>query len=125
MSVWVEGWQMQCCGKPFEVGSRVAWTLVPVGADFLGDMLGAGSRGTIDAAEEHHGAVPEDTPETTGTVRAISAVQCRYAPVPGGDERMLAAVASSAVQTAVQAADGWVPDRGGLQFAGYLVRLAV
>jgi hypothetical protein len=125
MSVWVEGWQMQCCGKPFEVGSRVAWTLVPVDADFLGHMLGAGSSGTIDAAEEHHGGVPDDTPETAGTVRAIRAVQCRYAPVPGGDERMLAPVAASAVQTDVQAADGWLTDGDGLQFVGYLVRLAV
>lgn len=25
--VWVDAWQMQCCGDPFAVGSRVAWTL--------------------------------------------------------------------------------------------------
>lgn len=27
MTIWIGGWQMQCCGKPFRLGSRVAWTL--------------------------------------------------------------------------------------------------
>jgi hypothetical protein len=31
--VWVDGWQMQCCGTPFAVGSQVAWTLGE--ADYL------------------------------------------------------------------------------------------
>ena len=25
--VWVDAWQMQCCGDPFAVGSSVEWTL--------------------------------------------------------------------------------------------------
>ena len=27
MTVWVDSWQMQCCGEPFCRGSQVAWTL--------------------------------------------------------------------------------------------------
>jgi hypothetical protein len=25
MMVWVDGWQMQCCGDPFSVGSADGW----------------------------------------------------------------------------------------------------
>jgi hypothetical protein len=88
-------------------------------------MLGADAGRAIDAAEEHHGGVPEGTPETTGIVTAIAAVHCRYAPAPDGNARMLYPVASSGVQTAISTADGWAPLRPALKFAGYLVRLAV
>jgi hypothetical protein len=27
MTVWVDSWQMRCCGEAFHVGSQVAWTL--------------------------------------------------------------------------------------------------
>ena len=125
MIVWVDGWQMQCCGEPFSVGSRVSWTLCPTDTDYVDHMLGAEAGGAIDAAEEHHGGVREGTPETTGTVTAIAAVHCRYAPVPGKASRMLYPVASSGVQTAITTADGQIPDLPGLKFAGYLVHLAV
>ena len=42
-------------------------------------MLGADAQVTVDAAEEHHGGLPEETPRTTGIVRRIAAVHCRYA----------------------------------------------
>lgn len=125
MSVWVEAWQMQCCGKPFTVGSRVSWTLRPADADYLENMLGAEAGGAIGATEDHHGADLDKVPATAGTVTAIAAVHCRYAPAPDRDERMLYPVASSGVQTAVQMADGWTADGDDLEFAGYLVRLAV
>lgn len=25
--VWVDGWQMQCCGKPFDIGSIIEWNV--------------------------------------------------------------------------------------------------
>jgi hypothetical protein len=28
--VWMAGWQMQCCGAPFQKGSEVSWHLWPV-----------------------------------------------------------------------------------------------
>jgi hypothetical protein len=62
--------------------------------------------------------------ETTGTVTAISAVHCRYAPPSDEDERMLYPVCSSSVLTPAMQADGWTPDRDGLRFVGYLVRVA-
>ena len=121
MTVWVDAWQMQCCGEPFGVGSRVSWTLIDADAEWAERVVGAGV--AVDAAEEHHGGAPDGTPETAGTVTAVSAVHCRYAPAPDGDQCMLYPVSSSAVLTPVMSADGWALDRDGQQFAGYLVRI--
>src|ERR1700678_752135 len=109
MTVWVDAWQMQCCGEQFGIRSRVSWTLGEADRDWLATMLGDGV--TVDAAEEHHGGVPEGTPETTGTVTAISAVHCRYAPSPGDGGRTLYPVGLSAVLTSVTKAHGRTPDR--------------
>jgi hypothetical protein len=123
ITVWVDAWQMQCCRSNFRVGSRVSWTLTDPGTDWLMTVLGDDV--TVDAAEEHHGAVLDDTPLTAVTVTAIGAVHCRYAPGRNQDERTLTPVRSSAVLTPVTSADGWTPDRDGLHFAGYLVDVAV
>jgi hypothetical protein len=78
----------------------------------------------VDAAEEHHGGVPDGTPPTPATVTAITAVHCQYASSPGKGKRALSPARSSAVLTPVTSADGWTPGRDGLHFPGYLVRIA-
>jgi len=124
LSVWVDGWQMQCCGQPFSVGQQVAWTVGDADRDWLVPMLGADTHVSIDAAEEHHGGLPEQTPATTGTISRITAVHCRYAPAPGQDTRTLYPVPGSAVLRELESADGWTPGYEDLQFVGYLVQLA-
>lgn len=122
LTVWVDGWQMQCCGEPFAVGSQVSWTLGDADTDWLGAVLGARAAG-VDAAEEHHGGLSEEIPEIAATVSGISAVHCCYAPAPGGDPKVLYPVRDSAVLTELTMADGWTPDLDDLRFAGYLVDL--
>jgi hypothetical protein len=82
MTVWVDSWQMQCCGEPFHRGSQVAWTLGPADIDWLEEMMSPGAQQTVHAAEEHHGGVHEDTPATLGTVTGIAAVHCRFEALP-------------------------------------------
>ncbi|HCU92907.1 MAG TPA: hypothetical protein DHU96_09275 [Actinobacteria bacterium] len=123
MTVWVDIWQMQCCGEPFHLGSQVAWTLGDADQDRLEAMLGTGAQHTVDAAEEHHGGVPEDTAPTRGTVTRIAAVHCRYAPGPDSDSRTSYPVPGSGVLTDVESGDGWTPDHGDERFVGYLVQL--
>ena len=123
MTVWVDYWQMQCCGEPFSVGARVAWTLGPAGPEWLETVLGAHGQQTADASEEHHGGVPEDTVPTLGTVTRITAVHCRFAPRPGSDSRTICPVPGSGVLTNVKSADGWTADHGDERFVGYLVQL--
>lgn len=122
LTVWVDGWQMQCCGEPFAVGSQVSWRLGDADRDWLGAVLGAMAAG-VDAAEEHHGGLSEEVQETAARVSGISAVHCRYAPAPGVDSKVLYPVRDSAVVTELTRADGWTPDRGDLRFAGDLVDL--
>ena len=49
LTVWVDSWQMQCCGEPFRVGSQVTWTLGAADQDWLREtgsagLLAAGTR---------------------------------------------------------------------------------
>ena len=46
-NIYYEAWQIQCCGKPFRVGSRVKWTCAKADRDIQGYH--------IDLHEEHHG----------------------------------------------------------------------
>jgi hypothetical protein len=66
MTVWVEFWQMQCCGEPFRQGDRVAWTVRATDTDWLEVMLGTHAQPGVDAVEDHHGGVPEGTAPTRG-----------------------------------------------------------
>jgi hypothetical protein len=121
MLVWVDGWQMQCCGDPFEVGSQVSWTiLAEVDVKWLTSVLGPDRAATVDCAEESHGAV-EQLPVLEGTVRSIELVYCQYA----SDGRVQLPVPGSAVVTQTQAAIGWEESRKGMSFVGYLVDIAV
>ena len=121
--VWVAGWQMQCCGTPFAVGSQVAWTLGEADQDWLDTVLGTDAAPIVDMAEDHHGGLPADAPQTRATVTRIRAVHCRYAPEPGGERLMLYPVPGSSVLSDLASADGWTPDSGDVKFVGYLVDL--
>jgi hypothetical protein len=123
MIVWVDGWQMQCCGEPFRLGTRVTWTLSADDSAWIKEMLGADTPRMIDAAEEHHGGIPENTAPTQGTVTRIEAVHFRYESRPGSDPRNHYPVPGSGTLTDLDSADGWTADRGGEQFSGYIVQL--
>jgi hypothetical protein len=123
MTVWVDSWQMQCCGEPFHIGSEISWTLRAGDLDWLECSLGAEE--TVHAAEEHHGGVPEDTEPTRGAVTGIKAVHCRFAARPDSGSGTLYPVRGSGVLTDVESADGWIADRDDERFVGYLVRLKV
>jgi hypothetical protein len=112
MIVWVDGWQLDCCGKPFRVGSRVSWTLRAGDVQWLADVLGLEVAASMDTAEEHHGGVARDTARTTVTVTRIAQVHYRADPDPVPGWGLIAEVA---------AAEKWVTDRGDKRFAGFLV----
>ena len=81
--VWLDSWQMQCCGGKFSVGDRVSWTLVPEpDLEFPESVLGKARAALVTHREEHHGGLAAGAPTTSGVVRSIQAVSCRYAPGP-------------------------------------------
>jgi hypothetical protein len=83
MRVWVDAWQVQCCGEPFVVGDEVAWKLRDQDSEWLKDIIGADLAHGVDKAEEHHEGACEQARATVGIVDSIHAVHCRYAPLPG------------------------------------------
>ena len=118
--VWVDGWQQECCGDPWSIGSTVSWTLGDADDDYLAPLFPPESGVTVDRAEEHHGGLAEDAPSTSGIVVAIHGVQLRYEPMRG-DPRMLYPVPGSAHLTPLTQSDG--DERRSEGFAGYLVEI--
>ena len=123
--VWVDGWQMQCCGRPFSVGATVSWNVMPpLDREFLAQMVGAAEAEQVTHLEERH-LDPEDGRLRTvsGRVVEVRAVSCRYAPNAAGPAKLLVPVRGSAVIELRDTADGWEREADGLRFVGYLVDL--
>jgi len=126
--VWIDAWQIQSSGDPFDVGSEVAWALSPsFDADYLGAVLGKVEALRVTDAWEPEGELPDDVPATAGTVRAISAVYCRFAPLPGGHPKTNYPVTGSTSIEPRISVDGWEHEDEGddLQFIAYVVDLDV
>jgi hypothetical protein len=129
LTVWIDDWQMQCCGEPFQVGSVVTWILDPKPeAGYLTAVLGEDEASRVTHYENHHGPVLEEFPSTVGTVTAIRAVSCRFAPRPGDDSRMNYPVPGTSRISERTSADGWDvgpspdgADEAGSRFIGYVV----
>jgi hypothetical protein len=113
LTVWVDAWQLECCGAIFSKKSTASFRLGPANQGRLDALLGT-SAPHLSGADEAHGAVPEDVPLTTGLVRSIRAI---YAPVPEVVGRGLIAP--------VRAADLQPPQRDGKRLIGYVVGLRV
>jgi hypothetical protein len=113
INVWMDAWQLDCCGVPFQVGSEVHWQLrPPTDVAWLDVVFPPGVAATVGAVEDHHGG----SPLTTATVLSIATVHCRFGPKP---------VAGSGVMAQVAAAQKWTSDKGDKRFAGFLVRARV
>jgi hypothetical protein len=122
----MDGWQMECCGRPFRVGDVVEWTLsADKDLGWLADVLGSGIASQIGFCEDHHGGLPEDAPVTRGKVRAIQAVRWRYEAGPGGSAKARYPVPGTAMLASAERADGRESQTGEACFAGYLVDLDV
>ncbi|GAA4905296.1 hypothetical protein GCM10023334_001500 [Nonomuraea thailandensis] len=118
--MWVDDWQMQCCGEPFHVGSTVSWTLTPADRDWLTQVLGEETAATIDWGEEHHSDPSPGRRQVEARVTGIAAVHARMEPLPGEN----AYHPVDGVLSPRTSADGWDPDAGDLKFVGYVVTLA-
>ena len=114
---------MQCCGQPIEIGSHVQWRLEAPDRDFATAVLGDEVAGTVTHTEEHHGDTSSFSPLTSGTVKSIRAVWCRYRPVRSAVGESLYPLAGSAQIVQRSAADGWEIEDDDLRFVAYLVEV--
>lgn len=120
LKVWVDDWQLQCCGIPFAIGEEVTWTLHTSDLDWLTDIFGPERAAGITHAEEHHGR-SENVAATRGRVVDIAAAACRYTAIPDGAGTRLQHVSGSGVLEPVVRADGWDTAPEGSMFIGYVV----
>ncbi|NED94789.1 hypothetical protein G1H11_05640 [Phytoactinopolyspora alkaliphila] len=124
--VWVDSWQMQCCGDPFKDGGTVEWTLdAEPDVDWFDTIAGAKLATSIEYQEEHHGGLPDDAPATRGVVQAIYKLRCRYTPHPDRNGTLLVPVPGSATMTQIHHATGWEDHSSESRFVGYVVDLDV
>ncbi|MGT2528227.1 DUF6578 domain-containing protein [Streptomyces nojiriensis] len=55
LTIWVDDWQVQCCGKAFAPGDVVSWALLEVDPEDYAALVGGERAAAIDFREEHHG----------------------------------------------------------------------
>jgi hypothetical protein len=124
MRIWVDGWQLRCCGEPFSIGSRIGWSLVAADHDYLAVALGPETAAEVEWAEEHHHRAGDPRARRlVGDVLEVAAVRCAFVPSPRYDGAD-APVVSTAHLSPLVAADGFDPDHGTLRLIGYLVTVA-
>lgn len=93
-----------------------------LGVGWLEAALGPKLAAEITHLEDHHD-VELDAVARRGKVLSIRCAYCRYAPMPGGDERTLYPVAGTAELVSAERADGTEDGAKDLHFNGYLVEL--
>ena len=112
--IWVEEWQMKCCGDPFKVGDEVTWTA----EEWRCDMPKIPGVEEIDYNYENHG--DDDVHTICGTVRRIFAVYQTYKLNPA-DNRYYPDLGK--IIEICGEAIGWEEDMGEYSFSAYYVLL--
>lgn len=117
MTIWVDDWQIHCCGQEFTPGDVVSWTLLEVDPKDYADIVGGERAAEIDFREEHHDQ-EEHTPIRL-QVLTIAEAHLRFEVPPGGTAYH--PVPGTTVLVPAEEASGRVVARPGARFTGYLV----
>jgi hypothetical protein len=123
VTVWIDAWQMQCCGDPISLGAPVRWAVMKPDTDWLSAVLGTASASVVDYAEERH-SDQSAMEAVEGIVRSIRTVHYRTAAQPA-TPTVHYPVPGTAQTSEVSSADGWEQPVDQLEFGGYLVDLDV
>ncbi|MFF3787962.1 DUF6578 domain-containing protein [Streptomyces sp. NPDC001933] len=119
LTIWVDDWQIQCCGEAFKLGDSVSWQLVEIDPEDYADIVGNERAPEIDFREEHHGQ--EELPSTRLQVLTITEVHCRYEVPSHSTSNVQHPVPGTTELVPVREGDGWAEARPRVRFAGYLV----
>lgn len=125
MVVWVDAWEMQCCGTPFEIGELVEWTVEDASGrrDWLTDLLGDELAAQVGYIERHHAEDPQrPRMRLVGRVARVRSAFRRYVDGPPGSQTLVAVPGSLTWQDPGRA-DGWEDEVDGRLFCGYVVEV--
>ncbi|MFB7755685.1 DUF6578 domain-containing protein [Streptomyces sp. NPDC056121] len=120
LTIWVDDWQIQCCGENFTPGDVVSWQLLEIDPEDYAGVVGSERAAEINFREEHHGQ-EEGKASALLRVLTVTEVHCRYAVPSGSTSNVQHPVPGTTVLVPVKGADGWADARPGVSFAGYLV----
>jgi hypothetical protein len=119
--IWMEGWEFECCGEQFEVGSRVRWILGVVdrlGKDRFVALLGEAEASRLTHYETHHGPHDDEVlTYATGKVAAIKAIYQSY------DDKGRLVEGSAYAKDRASAVKFENEEVNGPRFRGYLIDL--
>ena len=115
--VWVDQYQVQSGGEPFEVGQHVTWPLSrQLNEAALTEVVGAVTAAQVSWAVDWHAGRPEETLRCAGIITRIEHFRCRHAQGH--------VVPDSVKSHVVSRAAGWEPEEGDVHNVGYLVTLS-
>ena len=114
ITVWIDAWQMQCCGRAFNVGSQVEWDVIPWTFEVLTDT----PIEFINYYYDNHSS--SDILKLKGIVTEIYCVYQLYE--LDAMDNVLKPVSGKLIECNYEAA-GWHADMGEYKFAAYFVRV--
>ena len=126
-NVWIDDWEMECCGEPFGVDDYVEWPGQAVERSDWLERLFANTRVVVDFTYDGHGQGAESARiKVSGVVQRTDAVGSRMIRTPIdalADEHRVGE--GGAVRHAIHRAQRTPPfrEREGVEFVGYLVNL--
>lgn len=119
--MWLDAWEMDCCGDPFAVGDTVEWTVASPDPAWLLRVYGEEAGGLTDVVDRHE--TRDACYELRGVVRRIRAGHVHLVPSsPGQGGRVLPA---GGVLRDVRQATRFAPAPSGREHSGFLVDLEV
>lgn len=121
MRVWIDNWQMQCCGKPLTVGAEASFDVMAVDRSFFDPIFGRDVVSSIDWAEERHS--PElELQRVSGRVTGIEGAFYHHRLRTDG--RLYEPIAGSGRTERLESADGDEQSADGHTFMGYIVEIS-
>jgi hypothetical protein len=115
ITVWIDSWQMQCCGTPFKIDDKIKWTALKW--EFEKPVVDVGN---IDFYYENHAESNDNLFDIEGIVSEIFAIHFVYK--LNTETRVQIAISGKTVP--VNEADGWDKDMSEeMQFSAYYVKL--
>ena len=114
-TIYIDGWQIQCCGDRFKVGEFVKWRV----ENYNKRIEQYEAAGEFDYYYENHPMNSDGYFTFTGIVVGIDIIFARFVPDPSQGEKVL--ICSDTFIQPTKEAAIWIKDEREYKFDGYIV----